>query len=75
MNKHQKEIKKIKDLMMNALEQRMTMKTSASNKKVTYLTGEFVCHDERYTSNDSDFLVCGKDTDVAFLITIQKIIL
>lgn len=74
--KHLKEIKKIKDLMVNSLEQRMTMTVSGSDKKTTYLSGEFVCYDEGYGNSDSidaDFVVCGQEADVAYLVMIQKI--
>ena len=71
--KHQKELKRIKDLMINALEQQVTLTTTGSKKKTVSYEGEFVCHEDKCSTFDCDFTVCGEDTDVAYLVMIQKI--
>lgn len=71
--KHQKELKKIKDLMINALEIPTVMTVSGSKKKTAYFAGEFVCHQDNCSNFDADFTVCGEDTDVAYLVMIQQI--
>jgi hypothetical protein len=65
--KHLKELNTIAEAMMQGLEQ--------VEKKTGILRGDFVCHDPntKITDYDYDFTVCGEDTDVCYLVMIQKI--
>jgi hypothetical protein len=61
------EINTIAEAMMQGLEK--------VEKKTGILRGDFVCHDgdTKMSDFDRDFIVCGEDPDVAYLVMIQKI--
>lgn len=71
--KHQKELNKIKGLMIDSLEE--PTPEIIEGKKRIILRGEFVCHEDipYPIAFDRSFTVCGEDTDVVYLVMIQKI--